>query len=109
MGLQAKAIDLALDLITDCETSNKFVIFSDFLSVLKSLDHTSSKNHQIQKLLEIHDLTECDVIVYCWVPSHIGIAGNEKVVQKQNIYFIYTLQTFRYIIQILNLLSIGTL
>ena len=36
-------IDLALDLIADCETSNKIVIFSDSLSVLKSLDHTSSK------------------------------------------------------------------
>ena len=27
---EAKAIDLALDFIADCETSNKFVIFSDF-------------------------------------------------------------------------------
>ena len=43
---EAKAIDLALDLIADCETSNKFIIFSDSLSVLKSLDHTSSKNPQ---------------------------------------------------------------
>ena len=41
---EANAINLALDLIADCETSNKFVIFSDFLSVLKSLDHTFSKN-----------------------------------------------------------------
>ena len=32
---EAKAIDLALDLIADCETSNKFIIFSDSLSVLK--------------------------------------------------------------------------
>ena len=37
---EAKAIDLALDLIADCETSNKFIIFSDSLSVLKSIDHT---------------------------------------------------------------------
>ena len=51
---EAKAIDLALDHIADCETSNKFIIFSDSLSVLKSLDHTSSKNPQIQKLLEKH-------------------------------------------------------
>ena len=40
---EAKAIDLALDLIADCETSNKFVIFSDTPLALKSLDHTSSK------------------------------------------------------------------
>ena len=32
----AKAIDLALDFIANCETYNKFVIFSDSLSVLKS-------------------------------------------------------------------------
>ena len=79
----AKTIDLALDLIADCETSNKFVIFSDSLSVLKSLDHTSSKNPQIQKILEKHhDLAECNEIVYCSIPSHIGIAGNANVDQK---------------------------
>ena len=37
---EAKAIDLTLDFIADCGTFNKFVIFSDSLSVLKSLDHT---------------------------------------------------------------------
>ena len=80
---EAKAIDLALDLIADCETSNKFVIFSDSLSVLKYLDHTSSKNPQIQKLLEKHhELAEYNEIIYCWIPSHIGIAGNENVDQK---------------------------
>ena len=80
---EAKAIDLALDLIADCETSNKSVIVSDSLSVLKSLDHTSSKNPQIQKLLEKHhDLPEFNEIVYCWIPSHIGIVGNESVDQK---------------------------
>ena len=51
---EAKAIDLALDFIADCETLNKFVIFLDSLSDLKSLDHTSSNNPQIQKLLEKH-------------------------------------------------------
>ena len=33
---EAKAIDSALDIIANCETSNKFIIFSDSLSVLKS-------------------------------------------------------------------------
>ena len=77
---EAKAIDLALDFIAGCKTSNKFVIFSDSLSVLKSLDHTSSKNPQIQKILEKHHvLSEFNEIVYCWIPSHICIAGNESV------------------------------
>ena len=54
---EAKAVDLALDFISTCDANNKFIIFSDSLSVLKAMNHTSSKNQQIQKLLEkCHDL-----------------------------------------------------
>ena len=48
---EAKAIGLALDFISTCDANNKFIIFSDSLSVLKAMNHTSSKNPQIQKLL----------------------------------------------------------
>ena len=47
---EAKAVDLALDFISTCDANNKFIIFSDSLSVLKAMNHTSSKNPQIQKL-----------------------------------------------------------
>ena len=54
---EAKAVDLALDFIRTCDTSNKCIIFSDSLSVLKAMNHTSSKNPQIQKVLEkCHEL-----------------------------------------------------
>ena len=46
---EAKAIDLALDFISTCDANNKFIIFSDSLSVLKAMNHTSSKNPQILK------------------------------------------------------------
>ena len=46
---KANAVDLALDFITTYDTNNKFIIFSDSLSVLKAMNHTSSKNPQIQK------------------------------------------------------------
>ena len=49
---EANAVDLALDFIRTCDTNNKFIIFSESLSVLKAMYHTSSKNPQIQKLLE---------------------------------------------------------
>ena len=49
---EAKAVDLALDYTRNCYFYNKFIIFSDSLSVLKAINHTSSKNPQIQKLLE---------------------------------------------------------
>ena len=41
---EAKAIDLALDFISTCKSNNKFIIFSDSLSVLKAMNHISSKN-----------------------------------------------------------------
>ena len=45
-------IDLALDFIKTCDNNNKFIIFSNSLSVLKAMKHTSSKNPQIQKSLD---------------------------------------------------------
>ena len=54
---EAKAVDLYLDFIRTCDTNSKFIIFSDSLSVLKAMNHTSSKNPQIQKFLEkCHEL-----------------------------------------------------
>ena len=64
----------------NCDANNKFIIFSDPLSVLKAMNHTSSKNPQIQKLLEkSHELLAYKEIVLCWIPSQIGIQGNETV------------------------------
>ena len=77
---EAKAVNLALDLISTCDANNKFIIFSDSLSVLKTMNHTSSKNPLIQKLLEkCQELLAKKEIVLCWIPSHIGILRNEMV------------------------------
>ena len=53
---EAKAIDLALDFISTCDTKNKFIVFSDSFSVLKAMNHTSSKNPQIKLLENCHEL-----------------------------------------------------
>ena len=80
---EAKAVDLALDFIRTCDTNNKFIIFSDSLSVLKAMNHISSKNPQIQKLFEkCHELLANKEILLCWIPSHIGYLGNEMVDQQ---------------------------
>ena len=49
------------------------------------MNHTSSKNPQIQKLLEkCHERLAYKEIVLCWIPSHIGIQGNEMVDKQAN-------------------------
>ena len=64
---EAKAVDLALDFIRTCDTNNKFNIFSGSLSALKAMNYISSKNPQIQKLLEkCHELLAIKEIVFWW-------------------------------------------
>ena len=75
---ESKAVDMALDYVMNNSLDNKFVIFSNSLSVLKSLNHTSSKNSKFQNLIEKHhELSKSKEILFCWLPSHVGIKGNE--------------------------------
>jgi ribonuclease HI len=76
---EIQAILLALQ---EIEMSNKknFIIFSDSLSTLQALDNCNT-NHPLlmevlSKLTQLH-LYQFD-IVFCWVPSHVGLSGNEK-------------------------------
>ena len=75
---ESKAIDMALDYVMNNSLEYKFVIFSDSLSVLKSLNHTSSKNLKIQNVIEKHhELSKTKENLFCWLRSHVGIKGNE--------------------------------
>ena len=50
------------------------------------MNHTSSKNRQIQKLLEkCHELLVNKEIALCWIPCPIGILGNKMVDQQAKI------------------------
>ena len=61
---EEKAIDLALDFVNTCTYTDKFVIFSDSLSVLQALNHTSSKNSQIQHLLlKHHEISSSKTVI----------------------------------------------
>ena len=67
---ESKAIDKALDYVMNNSLENKFVIFSDSLSVLKSLNHTASKNPKIQNVIEKHhELSKSKEILFCWLPQ----------------------------------------
>ena len=72
------AIDLALNIISKSK-GKKFLIFSDSLSVLTSLCYKKFENPLIIKLLSRLDLmSNHKEIVMCWIPSHIGVRGNER-------------------------------
>ena len=72
------AIDLALNII--CKNKhNKFIIFSDLLSVLTSLRNKKLENPLIVKLLSrLDSMLSHKEITMCWIPSHIRVNRNER-------------------------------
>jgi ribonuclease HI len=76
---EAKAILLALGFIEDFN-STRFVIFSDSLSCLQAIRNAKWSNPLIRDILErCHFLSLFGKDIHlCWVPSHVGISGNER-------------------------------
>ena len=72
------------------------------------MNHTNSKNLQIQKLLEkCHERSAKKEIVLCWIPSHKGILGNKTVDKQAKTRFHYNQLLLRFNFLILNHLSIN--
>ena len=58
---------------------NQFIIFSDSLSTLHALHNMKILNPCVCNILErISHLQSSKEFVFCWIPGHIGIKGNEK-------------------------------
>ena len=74
---EAKAIDIALYHIRD-QPEKQFIIYSDSLYVLRSLKNLDDRNPLIQQILRKYNyLSSFKEIVFCWLPSHTNIRGNE--------------------------------
>ena len=75
---EIKANDLALDHNKQSRNTD-FIIFSDSISVLQSLHNRHIENHLLLNVLsKPNDSAELNHIAFCWLPSHVGIKGNEK-------------------------------
>ena len=76
--IQCRVI-LALLFITEF-SQEQFVIYTDSLSSLKSLQSTSQRNPFLQLLIipYMETRNHDEDIVFCWVPSHVGIRGNDN-------------------------------
>jgi hypothetical protein len=69
---------------------DKFVIFSDSLSVSISIKNKKADNILIRELLlRFHDILKTKSVKLYWIPIHVVIRGNEKVdaLAKQSLRF----------------------
>ena len=75
---EAKAIDLALNMINK-SSEQSFLILTDSLSCVKAIQSYETPNPQILNLkLKIHSILQRGVnITFLWIPSHVGIDGND--------------------------------
>ncbi|GFW43271.1 RNase H domain-containing protein [Trichonephila clavipes] len=70
----------ALQLI-DPKTPHKYCIYTDSISVLEAIENYNDRCYPV--VCDIIDITSrlhgkgCD-IQFCWIPSHVGITGNEQ-------------------------------
>jgi len=76
---ESYAILLAIHVVR-CTKEKNFVIFSDSVSSLQSIYGFNVDSDFVQKFLKDYTLLVKDGknIVLCWIPSHLGIFGNEK-------------------------------
>ncbi|GFW07135.1 pggt1b [Trichonephila clavipes] len=59
----------------------KYCIYTDSMSVLEALENYNDRCHPV--VCNILDITsrlysKVSDIVFCWLPSHVGILGNEQ-------------------------------
>ena len=61
-------------------TASKYIVFTDSLSCLQALHHMKLEHPLIGMVIRkcVFLNTDKKDIVFCWVPSHTGIKGNEK-------------------------------
>jgi len=73
------AILLAIDVVWRLKEKN-FVIFSDSMSSLQSINSFNLDSDFVQKFLKDYTVLakNSKKIILCWIPSHVGILGNEK-------------------------------
>ena len=83
---ETRAIQLALNFI-DLTFHDKFIILTDSLSVLQSMKNKDWSNPLIsQTLIQLNSLINRNKrIIFFWIPSHIGIKGNDRADKAANL------------------------
>ena len=73
------AVTLAMYFVR-CSRNSNFVIFSDSMPSLEALDGFKLELDLVQKIIKdyTHFTNNGKTIIFCWIPSHVNIPGNEK-------------------------------
>ena len=76
---EVEAIDKALKYVK-VSSVERFVIFSDSMSVLQAIESQESNNPLVNRVLQTCQriLSGNKCITFCWIPSHRDIRGNEN-------------------------------
>ena len=75
---EIRAVKLALTRLQLFRNERIFVICSDSLSVLQSLEKGRLENPLIAELLYMYSALREHDITFMWTPAHVGITGNER-------------------------------
>ena len=73
---ELRAIQLALDLVNK-SNKDKYVICVDSISYLQSIEHQHIDHPLVLDVFEKYSALVNKTVLFCWVPSHVGIRGNE--------------------------------
>ena len=70
---------MAFNIVKNCD-GDCFIIFTDSSSSLQALDSNNYDHLFIHDILKLFNdcLSVNKEVVLAWVPSHVGIKGNEK-------------------------------
>ena len=75
---EVEAIDKALKYVK-FSSVERFIIFSDSMSVIQAIESQESKNPHVNRVLQTCQeiLSNGKFITFCWIPSHRDITENE--------------------------------
>ena len=105
--VEAKAIDIALYHIRD-QPEKQFIIYSDSLSVFRSLKNLDHRNPLIQQIFrKCNYLSAFKEIVFSWLPSHTNIRGNELADLEAKSALSLSITNLKFLILIPNQTSIN--
>ena len=71
------------------------MIFTDSLSSIQAIQNGYTSNSVCRRLQhEMHDVLLTNIVELCWIPSHVGVLGNEEAdltAEPLNLYEFSTL------------------